>query len=83
MAKINRVALLGCGSRGGHAARADHYHPHTDVVGLCDLDKERLDRLGDELGVDSRFEDIETMRHTVEPDIVIVPENYHDLRPTG
>ena len=73
MAKIYRAALLGCGSRGGHASRAYRYHPRTDVVGLCDLDRERLDALGDELGVDARFDDIEQMLAAVEPDIVIVP----------
>ena len=69
MAKIYRAALLGCGSRGGHAARAYRYHPRTDVVGLCDLDRERLDRLG----VNARFDDLETMLAAVEADIVIVP----------
>ena len=73
MAKIYRAALLGCGSRGGHASRAYRYHPRTDVVGLCDLDRERLDALGDELGVGDRFDDIEQMLAAVEPDIVIVP----------
>ena len=73
MAKIYRAALLGCGSRGGQASRAYRYHPRTDVVGLCDLDRERLHRLGDELGVDARFEDLEQMLATVEPDLVIVP----------
>lgn len=73
MAKIYRAALLGCGSRGGHASRAYRHHPRTDVVGLCDLDRERLDTLGDELGVDARFEDIKEMLAAVEPDIVIVP----------
>ena len=73
MAKIYRAALLGCGNRGTYASRAYRYHPRTDVVGLCDLDRERLDRLGDELGVDARFDDIERMLAAVEPDIVIVP----------
>ena len=73
MTKIYRAALLGCGGRGRHASRAYRYHPRTDVVGLCDLDRERLDRLGEELGVDARFEDIEQMLAAVAPDIVIVP----------
>ena len=73
MAKIYRAALLGCGKRGSYASRAYRYHPRTDMVGLCDLDRERLDRLGDELGVADRFDDIETMLSTVAPDIVMVP----------
>ena len=73
MAKIYRAALLGCGKRGTHASRAYRCHPRTEVVGLCDLDRERLHRLGDELAVDARFEDLEAMLAAVEPDIVIVP----------
>ena len=73
MAKTYRAALLGCGKRGTHASRAYRVHPRTEVVGLCDLDRERLHRLGDELGVGARFEDLEAMLAAVEPDIVIVP----------
>ena len=73
MAKTYRAALLGCGKRGTHASRAYRCHPRTEVVGLCDLDRERLHRLGDELAVDARFEDLEKMLAAVEPDIVIVP----------
>ena len=73
MAKTYRAALLGCGKRGTHASRAYRFHPRTEVVGLCDLDRERLHRLGDELGVDARFKDLEAMLAAVEPDIVIVP----------
>ena len=73
MAKTYRAALLGCGKRGTHASRAYRCHPRTEVVGLCDLDRERLRRLGDDLGVEARFEDLEAMLAAVEPDIVIVP----------
>ena len=66
MKRIYRAALLGCGKRGGFASHAYRYHPHTDVVGLCDLDRERLDQLGAELGVDARFEDVEEMLQKVE-----------------
>lgn len=73
MAQVYRTALLGCGNRGGYASRSYRYHPRTDVVGLCDLDRKRLDRLGDELSVDARFEEVEEMLTAVNPDIVMVP----------
>ena len=49
--KTYRVAILGCRGRGTAASRAYHAHPRTEVVALCDLVQERLDTLGDELGV--------------------------------
>ena len=57
--KTYRVAMLGCRSRGTSAARAYHAHPRIEVVGLCDLVQERLDTLGDELGVSARFSDLD------------------------
>ena len=57
--KTYRVAMLGCRSRGTSAARAYNAHPRIEVVGLCDLVQERLDTLGDELGVSARFSDLD------------------------
>ena len=56
--KTYRVAILGCRARGTAAARAYHAHPRTEIVGLCDLVQERLDALGDELGVAARYTDM-------------------------
>ena len=77
-----RVAILGCRSRGTAAARAYHAHPRTEVVALCDLLQERLDTLGDELGVSARFTDLDAMMQDHAPDIVAIPtgtEFHHDL----
>lgn len=71
--KTYRVAILGCRSRGTSAARVYHAHPRTEVVGLCDLLEERLNRLGDELGVSARFTDLDEMIRQTAPDIVAIP----------
>ena len=71
--KTYRVAILGCRDRGGHAARAYHAHARTEVVGLCDLVEERLNGLGDELGVDARYTDLDAMIEEVRPDVVAIP----------
>ncbi len=59
--KTYRVAILGCRGRGTAAGRAYHQHPRTEVVALCDLLPERLQTLGDELGVGARYEDLDRM----------------------
>ncbi len=71
--KTYRVAILGCRDRGGHAARAYDAHARTEVVGLCDLVEERLNALGDEIGVDARYTDLDAMIEQVQPDIVAIP----------
>ena len=71
--KKYRVAILGCRSRGTSAARVYHAHPRTEVVGLCDLLEDRLNSLGDELGLKARFTDLDEMIRQTEPEIVAIP----------
>ena len=71
--KIYRVAILGCRGRGTAAGRAYHQHPRTEVVALCDLLPERLQTLGQELGVGARYEDLDRMIEVEAPDIVAIP----------
>ncbi len=52
------------------------------MVGLCDLIPERLETLGEELGVPARFADLDEMIRSVAPDIVAIPtgtEFHYDL----
>ena len=79
---IYRVAVLGCRGRGTAAARAYFSHARTELVGLCDLVPDRIDTLGDELGVEARYDDLDAMIREMEPDIVAIPtgtEFHHDL----
>lgn len=71
--KIYRVAMLGCRARGTSAAQGYNAHPRTEVVGLCDLVQERLNTLGDELGVSARYDDLDKMIEETSPDIVVIP----------
>ena len=71
--KSYRVAVVGCGSRGTSAARAYHAHSRTKVVALCDLLREPVDTLGDELGVSAPYTDLDAMIEESSPDIVAIP----------
>ena len=80
--RIYRVAILGCRGRGTAAARAYHAHPRCEIVGLCDLIAERTGTLGDELGIQARYEDLDLMIRDTGPDVVVIPtgtEFHHDL----
>jgi len=51
-------------------------------VGLCDLLPERLTALGDEIGVEPRFSDLDRMIEATEPEIVVIAtgtEYHHAL----
>ncbi len=71
--KQYRVALLGCGGRGRAHGRAYRSHPRTELVAICDLDSERLDAVGQELGVSAQYADLDVMLEQEQPDIVAIP----------
>ena len=71
--KQYKVALLGCGPRGTLASLGYKAHPRTEVVGVCDINEERLHKLGDILNVNARYTDADTMLSELKPDIVIIP----------
>lgn len=80
--KNYRVAILGCRARGTHAGQAYNAHPRTEIVGLCDLVRERLDEMGELFDVNARFTDLDEMIEQTQPDIVAIPtgtEFHHEL----
>lgn len=71
--KTYRVALLGCGSRGRSQGRAYNAHPRVELCAVCDIDEQRLQAVGGELGVDHRYTDLDQMLERERPDIVLIP----------
>ena len=71
--KTYRVAIVGCGARGTAAGLAYHTHPRTEVVGVCDLVRERADALGSQFGDAARYDDLDAMIVETKPDIVAIP----------
>ena len=77
-----RVAIVGCRARGAATGHAYHAHPRAEVVALCDLMRERVDELGDALGVAARYDDLDAMIERERPDIVAIAtatESHYDL----
>ena len=70
--KIYRAAIIGCGERGKAAGLAYRAHPRTELVGLCDLVPDRLDSLGDQFDVVSRYDDFDAMILDTKPDVVAI-----------
>jgi Predicted dehydrogenases and related proteins len=68
---VLNVAVVGCGIGRSHIVEG--YLPNADkfkVVALCDLNAERLDRLGEEFGIERRIVDFDDILGMDDVDIV-------------
>lgn len=65
-----KCAFLGCGNRQKGHARAYEYVRRGRIVGICDLDEEKLNAFGDEFGIDSRYTDLHEMLAAEQPDVL-------------
>ena len=63
------VAIAGMGKRGTHHADAFAANPRFEIVGLCDIDQERLDAAGKEFGVSYTNIDVAQMLADCRPDV--------------
>ncbi|MBN1580988.1 MAG: Gfo/Idh/MocA family oxidoreductase [Anaerolineae bacterium] len=63
------VAIAGLGKRGTHHAQAFSDNPRFEIVGLCDIDQNRLDDAASSVGVSYTNTDVEQMLANTKPDI--------------
>ena len=68
------IGLIGCGGRGKMQAGAWQLLPDASLTAICDIDENRLNTVGDELGVApaKRYRSIDEMLACEELDIVAV-----------
>lgn len=75
-----RVGFIGCGSH----ANAVHYpslaeFEEVEIVGICDLNTERLHATGDRFGIEARFTDYKGMIERTSPEAVYIIMPPHHL----
>jgi predicted dehydrogenase len=73
MSRVLNVAVVGCGIGRSHIVEG--YLPNADkykVVALCDLDQARLDKIGDEFGIERRILDFNELLTMDDVDIIDV-----------
>src|SRR5690349_13674333 len=63
-----RVCVIGMGPIGNRHADMYQANPLAELVGVCDLQKERADRAAERLGVPA-FYDVPRMLNTLKPDV--------------
>ena len=69
MAKV-RFGLVGCGGIGAVHAKAIELLDEAEVVGVCDLDLARAQKLAEEHGVANVFQDVKSLLDAVPVDAV-------------
>lgn len=78
MSSTLRAGVIGLGMGAGHV-RGYQAHPQAEVVAVADTDSDRLAQRGEELGVDKRYTDAQTMlrRETLDVVSVVTPNKFH------
>ena len=71
MEKI-RMALVGAGTWGANHARIYKAHPFADVVAICDMNRERAERVAREEGIERVYTDYNQMLAEVDCDAVAI-----------
>lgn len=70
--KIYRVGLVGCGGMGRHHLSVLKGLPEFEIVALCDIMPDTLNKAGEQFGVKARYQDFEKMYAEMDLDIVTV-----------
>ena len=75
MAKV-RFGLVGCGGIGAVHAKAIELLDEAEVVGVCDLDLARAQKLAEEHGVANVFQDVKSLLDAVPVDAVTIATDH-------
>lgn len=67
--KVYTVAIAGLGKRGTHHAEAFAQNPRFKIVGLCDIDQERMQVAAEKFGVSYTNANAARMLTDTRPDV--------------
>jgi len=77
-----KVVVIGCGNMGSSHARAYHSLDGFELAGVVDKSSGARERLGEELGCEGQFDDIDAAIESVKPDAVGIctyPDTHAEL----
>ena len=77
---VHRVLVVGAGYAGSKRARIAADHPGSRVVGVCDVDRSRAEKIAAELGCQA-YEDAAAALSKTKPDIAIVSTTNREAMP--
>ncbi len=77
-----RIAIVGCGKVADQHVHAIRRIPDCAIVGLCDRELLMAKQLGERIGIDARFSDLQEMLQITRPDVVHIttpPQSHFSL----
>lgn len=79
MKKTLKGAIIGAGIFGSFQARAYSQIPYVELTGICDLNKERAQKIANEFSIPNVYDDYEEMLKECECDFVSIatPDHVH------
>ena len=81
-----KTAMLGCGGRARGHADAYRFVKRGKLAAICDMNEERRNTFGDDLGISSRYTDLDKMLEKEKPDVLhivtspVIPSNNEHIR---
>ncbi|MCE2396106.1 Gfo/Idh/MocA family oxidoreductase [Candidatus Poribacteria bacterium] len=72
MSKTYRAGLVGCGGMGRHHLQVLNDLPEFELVALCDIFPDAVNKSGDEYGVEARYLDFDQMYDEANLDLVTI-----------
>ena len=69
MSNVYKVVVIGMGKRGKHHAAAFHANPRFKVVGICDIDRAKVDAAAPQLGNPQVDTDAAALASSLKPDV--------------
>ncbi len=79
MADKKRIGVIGCGQWGPNQIRTFFFHPHAEVVRVCDADTRRLDAMKNlyrSVQVTTRYQDV-TQAADIDAVVITTPVSSH------
>ena len=76
------IAIVGCGKVADQHVHAIRRIPDCAIVGLCDRELLMAKQLGERIGIDARFSDLQEMLQITRPDVVHIttpPQSHFSL----
>jgi predicted dehydrogenase len=79
MEKIINVGVISCSNMAKGHMRGVIRHPKAELVAICDIDVEKMNKVGDEFGIERRYADYKEL--LAQPDIdaviIVTPDHLH------
>jgi predicted dehydrogenase len=79
MEKIINVGVISCSNMAKGHMRGVIRHPKAELVAICDIDVEKMNKVGDEFGIERRYADYKEL--LAQPDIdaviIVTPDREH------